>query len=221
MPARKLNITLPKSLEDGTPYLSYSQYSKFIKDFKGYVHNYFFKDPFTGNAYTEFGTLIGEALEKGDFSGFSEKDQKTLELVDRLDEFERKVIWDLGGFVVMGYIDTNDNKDGIVTTVVDYKTGAASKEADYDSDEYDQVAIYCAAIEQETGTAPKEGKVILIERTGNPFRGEELRLGTKVIEIPQDVSKKKISQTRTKIRKTAKKISDYYEVFNKLQEVKV
>lgn len=218
---RKLNVILPKSLEDGTPYLSYSQYSKFIKDFKGYVHNYFFKDPFTGNAYTEFGTLIGEALEKGDFSGFTEKEQKVLELVPRLDEFERKVVWDLNGFVVMGYIDTNDNKDGKVTHLIDYKTGAANKEEEYDSDGYDQIGIYAAAIEQETGELPEIGEVVLIERTGNAFKGEPLKLGTKVITIPQDVSKKKITQIKTRIRKTAKKISDYYAVFNKLQEVKV
>lgn len=230
---RKLKVKLPKTLEksridkeefnvfEGQPYLSYSQYSKFIKDYKGYVHQYFFGDPFLGNAYTEFGTKIGEALEKGDFSGFTDREKKTLELVPRLDEFERQVIWDLEGFVVMGYIDTNDNKNGEVNTVIDYKTGATSKEDEYDSEEYDQVAIYCAAIGQETGVYPEEGMVVLIERNGNAFRGEGLRLGTKVITIPQDVSKKKINQTRLKLRRTAKRISDHYAVFNKLQEVKV
>ena len=227
---RKLNVVLPKSTEDGQPYLSYSQYSKFKRSPKEYYRQYFFGEPFDGNAYTDFGSLIGEALETGDFSAFSEEEQKVLKKVTRLDQFEREITWDLNGFVVTGYIDTNDTlwdhpdpKQGkeVVTTIIDYKTGALNKVAEYEDENYDQVTIYAGAILQQTGTVPKKGWVELIERTGNAFRGEELKLGTEVVKIPQNVTKKKIKETETKLRAAAKEISDRYKVFKKLEKFTV
>lgn len=227
---RKLNVTLPKSKEDGTPYLSYSQYSKFNKNFKEYVRQYFFGERFEGNAYTEFGTLVGEALENNDLSAFTKKEQTVLKKATRLDQFEREINWDLNGFVIMGYIDTNDQHivkedsgptGSYVENLVDYKTGALSKIADYEDDDYDQVAIYAGALYQETGVAPKKGWVELIERTGNAFKGEELKLGTEVVKIPQNVTKKRIKEIETKLRATAKKVSDNYKVFQKLEKFTV
>lgn len=227
---RKLNVVLPKTTDEGVPYLSYSQYSKFKRSPKEYFRQYFFGEPFDGNAYTDFGSLIGEALETGDFSGFTEEEQKVLNKITRLDQFEREITWDLNGFVVTGYIDTNDCKivadpEGgdreVVTTIIDYKTGALKKEAEYAADDYDQVTIYAGSILQQTGTVPKKGWVELIERTGNAFRGEELKLGKKVIKIPQNVTKKKIKETERKLRTTAKEISDRYKVFQKLEKFTV
>lgn len=227
---RKLNVVLPKSTEDGQPYLSYSQYSKFKRSPKEYYRQYFFGEPFDGNAYTDFGSLIGEALETGDFSAFSEEEQKVLKKVTRLDQFEREITWDLNGFVVTGYIDTNDRKvvtdsvEGdkeVVTTIIDYKTGALNKVAEYEDENYDQVTIYAGAILQQTGAAPKKGWVELIERTGNAFKGEELKLGFKTVKIPQNVTKKKIKETETKLRAAAKEISDRYKVFKKLEKFTV
>lgn len=227
---RKLNVVLPKSTEDGQPYLSYSQYSKFKRNPREYYRQYFFGEPFDGNAYTDFGSLIGEALENNDFSPFTKKEQEVLKGVTRLDEFEREITWDLNGFVVTGYIDTNDVKgvtdpeEGdkeVVTTIIDYKTGALNKVAEYEDENYDQVTIYAGAILQQTGTAPKKGWVELIERTGNAFKGEELKLGTQVVKIPQNVTKKKIKETERKLRATAKDISDRYKVFQKLEKFTV
>lgn len=231
---RKLNVVLPKSTEDGQPYLSYSQYSKFKRSPKEYYRQYFFGEPFDGNAYTDFGSLIGEALETGDFSAFSEEEQKVLKKITRLDQFEREITWDLNGFVVTGYIDTNDSKivedeahghpgmdREIVTTIIDYKTGALNKVAEYEDENYDQVTIYAGAILQQTGTVPEKGWVELIERTGNAFKGEELKLGTEVVKIPQNVTKKKIKETETKLRAAAKEISDRYKVFKKLEKFTV
>lgn len=225
----KIKIELPKKNKEGKSYISYSQYSKWKTSKKDYIKSYFLGEAFEGNAYTEFGSLIGEALENNDFSGFTPKEQELLQKVTRLDQFEREIVLDFGEFFVKGFIDTNDSlldgiKEGakeVVTKVVDYKTGDSNKVEVYESEDYDQVAIYAAAIEQETGYLPTKGWVELIERTGNPFRGEELKLGSRVFVIPQDLSREKIDETKAKVLKVAQSISDYYKVFNKLNSVTI
>jgi len=222
----KTKIELPKKNEEGKSYISYSQYSKWKTSKKDYIKSYFLGERFEGNAYTEFGSLIGEALENNDFSSFSPKERELLSKVTRFDQFEREIVWDFGDFFVKGFIDTNDLfvdgvKPDVVTTIVDYKTGDSNKVSVYEADDYDQVAIYAGAIEQETGHLPTKGWVELIERTGNAFKGEELKLGGKVFTIPQDLSKEKIEQTRVKVLAVAKDISGFFKVFNKLNSIKV
>jgi len=206
-------IKLPKSDEQGKPYVSYSQLSKFRENRSDYFKNYFFGERFEGNAYTEFGTTVGEALENNDFKGFNTKEKKFLETIPRLDEFERKIELDFGDYYVVGYIDSNDSK---CRKLIDYKTGDLGKVSKYDSDVYDQIQIYALAIEQETGTLPKEGSVILVERTGNAFKGEKLRLGTEYVEIPQDFSKEALDKVKSDIVKTVEDISDYWKAYRLL-----
>lgn len=213
MPKRK--IVLPRVDKEGKCYISYSQHSKWKRDKKDYIKSYFFGERFEGNAYTEFGSLIGEALENNDFSAFDEQEQLVLESITRLDEFEREIKWDFGDFYVKGYIDTNDKE---LTTLIDYKTGAMNKASEYDSDKYDQLAIYAGAIEQETGKLPENAYVILIERKGNAFRGETLKLGREFEEIPQDVTPEKVKEVGENVVKVATEISDYYRVFNLINE---
>ena len=223
-----VDILLPKKNKDGRAYISYSQYSKFKSKKKDYIKSYFLGERFEGNAYTEFGTLVGEALENNDFSEFNETETALLSKVTRFDEFEREINWDLGTFVVNGYIDTNDKfpsgikkNDMIVDNIVDYKTGAANKVEVYEADDYDQVTIYAGAVEQDTGHLPSKGWVELIERTGNPFRGEALKLGKEVFVIEQDVSKESVERVRKNLIKVANEIAASYKVFNLLNSVTI
>lgn len=211
-------IKLPRTDAEGKCYISYSQHSKWKTSIKEYIRSYFFGERFEGNAYTDFGTKIGEALENNDFSAFTEREEAVLSMVTRLDEFERQIKLDLGEFYVMGYIDTNDKDCKIL---IDYKTGDLNKVAVYEDDKYDQLVIYAAAIEQETGKLPEQAHVELIERTGNAFRGETLELGREVVQIPQDISPEKVAQVKEDVIKVAQEISDYYAVFNKLNSVEV
>jgi len=208
-------IILPRTDDEGKFYLSYSQLSKWNKSKKEYIKHYFLGDEFEGNSYTDFGSKVGEALEKNDFSGFSEDEVKTLKKVTRLDEFEREIRLDLEGFYVRGYIDTND-KD--LTHLIDYKTGSIDKVEEYESDKYDQLTIYAGAVWQETSVLPEKAYVELIERLGNPFRGDELKVGSKIEKIPQDISPESVNETTKKIKDTAKEISKYYKVFNLLNK---
>jgi len=185
------------------------------------MKSYFFGDKFQGNAYTEFGSAVGEALENDDFSNFAPEEEKVLRTVTRLDEFEREIKLDFTNFYIIGYIDTNDNKKNIVTTIIDYKTGALKKVADYEDENYDQVCIYAAAIEQETGTLPKRGWVELIERDGNPYKGDDLSVGREVVRIHQDITPARVKKMKTDVRKVAGEVSDFYKVFKKLDAILV
>jgi len=209
-------LVLPREDKDGNSYISYSQHSKWKYSKKDYIKSYFFGERFEGNAYTDFGSKIGEALENNDFSAFNSVEKKTLKKVTRLDEFEREIKWNLDGFYVMGYIDTNDKDCKIL---IDYKTGDLNKVATYEDDKYDQLAIYAGAIEQETGTLPEQAHVELIERTGNAFRGEDLALGKEVVSIPQDITPKKIEKVKKEVIKVATEIADHYAVFNKINSI--
>lgn len=208
-------IILPRTDKNGDFYISYSQHSKWKKNKKDYIKSYFLGERFEGNAYTDFGSMIGEALENDDFSAFTAKEKKVLKRVTRLDEFEREIKLDMGDFYVMGFIDSND-KD--LKILIDYKTGDMNKVAVYEADDYDQLGIYAAAIEQETGKLPEQAYVELIERVGNAFKGEDLVLGTEIAQIPQDISPKKIKEIKEDVLKVAGEISDFYRVFNLINQ---
>lgn len=209
-------LDLPRKDKEGKCYISYSQHSKWKYSKKDYIKSYFFGERFEGNAYTDFGSKIGEALENNDFSAFDRVEIKTLKKVTRLDEFEREIKWNLDGFYVMGYIDTNDKDCKIL---IDYKTGDLNKVATYEDDKYDQLAIYAGAIAQETGTLPEQAHVELIERTGNAFRGEELALGKEVVSIPQDITPEKIEKVKKEVVKVATEIAGHYAVFKKINSI--
>ena len=216
----KQPIVLPKTDEEtGKPYLSYSQHSKWKSKPKDYIRQYFLGEAFTGNAYTEFGSKVGEALENNDFSEFSKKEKKILKKVRRLDEFERKIILDFEKFQVIGYIDSNDKK---CVELIDYKTGGNKKEDEYIKGEYDQLAIYAAAIWQETEKKPEKASVWFIRRGGNAFQGEDLFVDKEdPIVIDKDISEARIKKACNDVLKSAREISDHYKVVLKFREVMV
>ena len=76
--------------------------------------------------------------------------------------------------------------------------------------------IYSAAIQQETGKLPEDVRVILIDRKGNAFKGEELTLGEEFVTIIKKVDDKRIKQVIKDVEKVAKEISEYYQLFLKL-----
>ncbi len=199
-------------------YLSYSQISSWLKYKKDYYSSYFYNVPFEGNAYTEFGSKIGEALENNDFSAFNQKEQSFLKTIPRGDEFEREINLLLpNGVYVTGYIDTNKLP---VTWMRDFKTGNESKKSEYnDPMKYLQIPLYAAAIQQETGKLPEDCGVILIDRLGNAFQGEELTLGEKFWEIPLKIGEKEITNAIEIATRVSEEISKEYKMFNKVNKL--
>ena len=221
--AKKQKITLPKTDKvTGRPYLSYSQISTWKKSKRDYIRQYFFGEDFSGMSdYMDFGSKVGNALEKNDFSEFTKEEQKFLKTIPRYDQFEREINLQMDGYFVKGFIDTNTTenteKGELVKKIADYKTGEIEKkELEYASDDYIQLDIYAASIQQETGVLPEEVSVFLIDRTGNAFKGEPLRLGERYVTITKKVDDKRVKAVMNEVNKIAQEISEYYQIFLKL-----
>lgn len=222
------DLILPKTDDDGLYYLSYSQISTWKKSKREYIRQYFLGEKFEGNAYTEFGSKVGEALENNDFEGFTPKEIEFLKTIPRYDEFEREIKLQMDGFYIKGFIDTNTSvhsisnkkKIELVDKIADYKTGDIEKKAaEYESDEYNQLDIYAGAIRQDTGTLPSDVKVFLIDRTGNAFKGETLKLGSKFVTITKNVTDERVDKVLEDVQAIAEEISSYYKLYLTLSGV--
>lgn len=201
-------MNLPKKDKNGVGRLSYSQISLFKRSKSEYYESYIQGKPFEGNAYTDFGSKVGEALEHNDFSSFKKDEQETLKKVKRLDEFEREVRLNYEGFYVLGFIDSN-KKD--FTEIIDYKTGGLKKEFQYSKPDYNQLCLYALSLRQETGITPVEASVEFIRRKGNAFRGQALTVGDEVISIPVDISLERLKRVYWDTLNVAKEIEQFYK----------
>lgn len=213
-----MNFILPKQDEYGEYYLSYSQINTWKRNKRDYIRQYFLDEKFTGNSYTDFGSIIGGALELNDFSKFTKKEQALLKSIPRYDEFEKEIKLRINKFYIKGFIDTNtkDNKK-----IIDYKTGSLKKKIEYGSDSYIQLDIYAAALKQETGKYPERADVVLIERVGNAFKNQKLKLGNEFIIINKEINDKRIKEILYHIKEVAKEISEYYSLYLKLNKLMI
>jgi hypothetical protein len=201
-------MDLPKKDKYGNSYVSYSQLSTFKNSQKDYYERYILNKPFEGNEYTDFGSKVGEALEKNNFDLFDDKEKETLNKVTRLDEFERKCVLKYEGFYVLGFIDTNSFD---LSEIIDYKTGGKKKEFQYLKDDYHQLHLYALALRQETGITPTKASVEFIRRTGNAFKGEKLRVGNELIKTEINISIKNLTRVYWETLRTVKEINRFYK----------
>lgn len=202
-------MELPKKDKHNISYLSYSQISTFKRSLEDYYNQYILNMPFEGNEYTSFGTKVGQALEKNDYSLFSENEKRVLTKAKRLDVFERKTILEYDGFYVIGFIDSLSYD---FTEILDYKTGGVGKHYEYSKDDYYQLQIYALSIRQETGITPQKGTVQFITRGGNINKGESLQVkNTPIIEINIDLSIERLRKVYWGVLNTAKQISQFYK----------
>lgn len=202
-----IELDLPKKDEQGKSYLSDSQIQLFKMDRDKYHRRYILGEKFEGNAYTDFGSKVGEALENNDFDGFTEEEAGVLKHCDRLDEFEKEVRLDFGGFYLLGFIDTN-SKD--YSRIIDYKTGGKGKERQYYEPEYKQLCYYALALRQEFGVTPTTAQVNFIRRDGNAFRGEELTVGIESFLIDVDISYKRLKAVYWETIEIAKEVELFF-----------
>lgn len=214
-------VLLPRVDKEGVPYLSYSQFNTWKEKPRDYIRQYFFgekdNNPYL-KKYGEFGHKVGESYEKKDFSKWTEEEAKFLKSLPYYDEFERKIKLQLGGYYILGFIDSNTKvEDGFVKKLLDYKTGDIDKVEDkYSSGNYRQVDVYAAALRQEFGKLPEKGSVVIIDRAGNAFKGQELTLTGKAKIVERELSDERCDRVIEDFKAEAEKISNYYKVFNKL-----
>jgi len=212
-PTESLYFNLPKRNKQGIPVISYSQVALWLRSKKDYIREYFFNDKEKLEVYLDFGSKVGEALENNDYKAFSDKEKETLIKVPRLDIFEKFIEIPFSKFRFIGYIDSI-SEDG--SYLIDYKTGAEDKKEEYLKENYLQMKLYAAAIRFEKGVLPVKTEVILIERLGNPFRGDKLTVGDGVWTLPQDITEDTVQEALNKVETAAEEISNYYTVFQKL-----
>jgi hypothetical protein len=202
-------MKLPRKDKYGMPYVSYSQISTFRRSEEDYYDQYILGTPFVGNAYTDFGSKVGEALEGCDYSKFNDGEKEILKSVTRLDIFERKTILNYDGFYVLGFIDTCSND---FSKLIDYKTGGKGKSGKYRKDDYDQLHLYALSIRQETGVTPKEALVQFITRGGkidDPDGFFVSNESVKSIEI--DISIGRLKEVYWDTMETVKSMSEFYK----------
>ena len=121
-------MNLPTKDRNGKNYLSYSQIQLFKQSKEDYYKRYILNEPFKGNAYTDFGSKVGYALQYNCFDNFTEQEKTILNQCVRLDEFEKCVKLDYDNFYIIGFVDTNSFDYG---HIIDYKTGGRNKEYQY------------------------------------------------------------------------------------------
>jgi len=206
------NMNLPRKDKRGVSYLSYSQINTFKRDEKEYIDIYINGRPFEGNAYTDFGSKVGNALENNYFEGFKPHEVETLKKCIRLDEFERMTTLNYNDFYVLGFIDSN-SKD--YKTIIDYKTGGNKKEFQYSQPEYLQLCYYALSLRQETGVTPEKAYVNFIRREGNAFRGQELTVSKEApLLIDVDISYNRLKNVYWETIKIAEEISKLFDTYN-------
>ena len=219
-------LILPRKDKDGNYYISYSQISKYKRSKRDYIRQYFFGEDTSSEAlkkYGDFGHRVGESYENNDFSSWDEEEKKFLKSLPHYDEYEREIKLQMKGFYVLGYIDTNteatgSGKSSFVEHIGDYKTGDIEKrKPEYESDDYQQLDIYAAALHQEYGLLPKTAKVILVGRDGNAFKGEDLTLNKESAIINRKLSISRMKKVMKSVQETAEEISFLYQVFLKLK----
>lgn len=201
-------MDLPKKDKNGISRLSYSQISTFINNKNEYYRRYIEKRPFITNQFIEFGSKVGYALERNDFSLFEKQEINVLKKVTRLDLFEEFTVLEMDGFNVYGYIDTCSND---FKKIIDYKTGKIGNENKYMSDSYIQLQIYALSIMQQKNVLVDKASVEFITREGNPFRKEHLKVSKEDIKVVNvDVSEVKLIETKILIQKIASEIESFY-----------
>jgi hypothetical protein len=206
-----------------------------------YIRSYFLNETHPDQGWAEFGqdvedyicygSLTKAKLKKMDkereankeklisevISGFSDDEKETLHKVKPLGNFQVEInLQILPNVFIKGFID-DANED--LTHIRDYKTCSKNSSKKYYGDEYYQLDIYSAWVEQETGKLPDRAEVCMIERKGNCFgmteRRDLLSVGNEIWYTDRDINKERVDFIIDDIRDVVFEISELYKVFLK------
>ena len=220
-----MSIKLPKE-KDNKPVTSYSQVSLWrekksfnlgTKGYIEYIRKYLFGEQYPDpHGWAAFGRKVEDALEANDFKGFTEREVTVLKKVKTLPVYQKDMHIDYGDFTLYGIID-NCTED--LSKFKDFKTASKNSAKKYESPDYKQLHIYASAILKQTGKLPEEVSVCVIERFGNPFKGESLSVGNDVWEIEKTIKIEDIEAVDNYVLSVVAEISNCYKVFEKLNLV--
>ena len=215
----------------GKPMVSWSQIEVF-NDKKGfntgllgmfeYFRKYFLGETYPDMGWGTFGTEAQEYIQERKHSNkFTPAEKEVLETIEPLDIFEQPVILDFGTFIVLGFID-GLSEDW--TKMRDIKTKSESSKKDLFTGKKHQLELYSLFVEQEKGFLP-ECEYVIVEREGGRacMMGggrDVLTVGERVWYEPYKITKARLAETKKLVKSTVKEISNYYQVFLKLNELK-
>lgn len=228
-----VDIILPKTFEDGTPKISYSQIKLWnekqafnevkqidklvkVKGYEAYILKYFMDynfPPSQMDIYAPFGTRVENAICEKDFTGFSQKEIDVLKSVEPIGVFQRELRIQFDGFALTGFID-DCNEDQ--SHLRDYKTASKSSMKQYEKDDYDQLNVYALDKFLSEDRLPEKMEVCIIERTGSHIK-PPLTVGENVWYIDKETSEGRLMFLKAKIESAVRQISECYKVFLQLK----
>lgn len=201
--------------------LSYSQYSSWkTPTYKeDYIRTYILGWDRTTNDFAQFGSACGGYLEDKtiDTEWLSARDVEVLDNVDRPEdaEYEVEICIDRGWYVIQGFIDQMYpfSKNGVV--IKDFKTGDYTKKQPFYSDinQYGQTNVYAYGINTCENKEIDYCGVTLLDRKGNPFRGQRLELTGGIYMIDTPYSKEIAEQVLEGIDRVAEDIAETYTLY--------
>lgn len=221
-------IILPRTTADGKPRVSYSQVKLFneaksfnlgVEGILEYMAVYFLGYNFPDKGWGQFGHEVEDYIaERKGADFFSEREKKVLEQIKPLGVMSDEFSIDYGEFVLTGIIDDRSED---WARLRDYKTASKNSSKQYEKDDYVQLDLYALKAIEETGIIP-ELEVCVIERKGNANFGggrDALTVGKDVWYIPKQTSEERLTELKQNIFETVVKISDFYKLFLKLNNV--
>lgn len=162
-------------------------------------------------SYGEFGDAVEKYIcEKIDIYGFSKEEKRVLDTITPLGKFQVPFVIPFNDFVLIGYKDDVNDK-----RIRDYKTGSESSSQKYFGEDYKQLHIYNLDSLINKGRV-KEMEVVIIERNGNPYKGEKLTVGSQIWSREILTNEKELLSLKKKIEEDVFMISDLYTTYKKL-----
>jgi hypothetical protein len=209
----------------GRPAMSYSTYTAFTEEgYRGeWLGNKFLNTPREDTIFTLFGSSVGNYQEtKIPQPYLTQFDMSVLDKENPANpeaEYEREVVIDRGSYILYGFVDRLIGVEEKVVELVDFKTGSIDKKAkEYASEDYNQTTMYSYALEEE-GFKINSSGVILFDRKGNTLEeGNKnvLRLTGDIEYIDTPYSRERAEKFLLKVDETAKKIEEYYKLYQKI-----
>jgi hypothetical protein len=214
----------------GKPKVSYSQLTSF-SDMQyqiDYIRQYFYGISKPSGIWADFGKAVGEYLETSiaDPKWLKKTDVDVLNKINRPSNaiYEGEIVIDFGSFVMQGFIDQEFITEDLgKLNLFDFKTGNVKTKVDfYGGKDYKQVPLYCYERTMK-GYEMGETGVQLIGRLGNGNENyHNLRLSGDIVYIPIPfvLNSKRTEECLNWVIHTTKQISDLYQIFLRLKNVK-
>ena len=215
-------LILPK------PYLSYSAMDLWGRDKDAYRRRYYLNEPYISTPYTEFGNVVGKALEERDW------DHPVLQSVKgkvpQGDHPEHKLEVEINGVPILSYLD-----DFTMATkaIEEYKTGIRSKDGKAPWDrvkvrKHKQLTLYTLMVKEKYGDWNPNIQLTWMETKWSNV-AEEVNFGGSVLQdhymgleltghvetFTRTIKEWELDRMAKIIRSTAEAISEDYKLWKK------